>query len=174
MVQTYYSSPIGEIRVTVENGAVVRLEFVDNGQQIAQEAMERTATDVSLKGRDGQIAREASRQLEQYFRKERREFDLPLNPLGTDFQRKAWQVLRQIPYGETISYGEQARRMGSPKAARAVGGANHRNPLPLLIPCHRVVARHGIGGYGEGIGRKEYLLRLEGAEKASQDSHESQ
>ena len=87
--------------------------------------------------------------------------DLPLDLRGTAFQLEAWQVLRAIPFGTTITYGEQARRMGNPAAVRAVGGANGRNPVPILVPCHRVVASTGLGGFSGGIERKSRLLDLE-------------
>lgn len=163
MKQVFFSSPIGLVRIMVENGHVTHLEFTDEETQADGSYIAEAQACPCVDGEDERVAMEALRQLGQYFKGERRDFDLPLCPLGTDFQRRAWLVLRQIPYGETVSYGEQARRMGCPKGARAVGGANHCNPLPILIPCHRVVAVHGLGGYGEGIERKKYLLRLEGA-----------
>src|SRR5699024_5695398 len=98
-----------------------------------------------------------------YLAGERRDFDLPLAPQGTPFQRKVWSALADIPYGQTITYGELARRVGCPKGSRAVGQANHRNPLPILLPCHRVVGANGtLTGYGGGLELKEWLLRLEG------------
>ena len=104
----------------------------------------------------------AERQLAEYFRGDRREFDLPLEPEGTEFQLSVWQVLRTIPYGETISYGEQARRLGDAKKARAVGGANGKNPLSIVVPCHRVIGASGaLTGFGGGVDVKETLLRLE-------------
>lgn len=108
------------------------------------------------------LLREAARQLAEYFAGQRREFSLPLSPRGTAFQRQVWEALCTIPYGETRSYGEIARQIGSPKACRAVGMANHRNPLSIVIPCHRVVGAHGtLTGYGGGLAAKEFLLRLE-------------
>lgn len=135
MKQAFFSSPIGLVRIMVENGHVTHLEFTDEETQADGSYIAEAQACPCVDGEDERVAMEALRQLEQYFKGERRDFDLPLCPLGTDFQRKAWQVLRQIPYGETISYGEQARRMGCPKGARAVGGANHHNPLPILSPA---------------------------------------
>ena len=107
---------------------------------------------------------EARRQLLAYLAGELREFNLPLSPAGTQFQRQVWEELRKVPYGGTVSYGELARRVGRPKAARAVGQANHNNPIPIIIPCHRVVGSGGaLTGYAGGLEIKEKLLRLEGA-----------
>lgn len=104
----------------------------------------------------------AATQLDEYFAGYRRRFDLPLAPSGTAFQREAWQALCTIPYGDTITYGEQARRMGRPTAARAAGGANARNPLPIVVPCHRVVGTSGtLVGFAGGLDRKAWLLEHE-------------
>lgn len=106
----------------------------------------------------------ARRQLDDYFAGTRTEFDLPLHPQGTAFQRKVWTALRGIPYGTTITYGELARRVGQPSAARAVGAANGRNPLPIVIPCHRVIGSNGqLTGFYGGLHLKEGLLSLERA-----------
>lgn len=106
--------------------------------------------------------RAAMRQLDEYFEGRRRSFSLPLSPEGTPFQLAVWRALADIPYGETITYGELARRVGRPAAFRAVGQANGANPLPIVYPCHRVVAAGGLGGYGGGLDVKRRLLALEG------------
>lgn len=104
----------------------------------------------------------AKKQLSEYFEGQRREFDLRLAPAGTPFQRRVWKALRQIPYGETITYGELAGQVGSPRGYRAVGNANGRNPLVIVQPCHRVVASgNKLGGFSAGLSRKKYLLKLE-------------
>jgi methylated-DNA-[protein]-cysteine S-methyltransferase len=108
------------------------------------------------------VLKETATQLEEYFAGERTEFDLPMELDGTDFQREVWTELTRIPYGETISYGELARRVGRPNGPRAVGQANGRNPVPIIVPCHRVLASDGIGGYGGGLKVKRALLALEG------------
>lgn len=105
---------------------------------------------------------ETRRQLAEYFAGGRRAFDLPLSPRGTTFQRIVWAFLREVPYGETVSYGELARRINEPKACRAVGLANGRNPLSIVVPCHRVVGSNGrLAGYSGGLAKKEFLLGLE-------------
>jgi methylated-DNA-[protein]-cysteine S-methyltransferase len=106
--------------------------------------------------------RETIRQLEAYFAGELDRFDLVLAPVGTPFQQEVWSLLRTIPYGETVSYGEMARRLGRSKASRAVGGANGSNPIPIVIPCHRVVGADGsLTGFGGGLEIKRQLLALE-------------
>ena len=105
---------------------------------------------------------EACRQLEEYFAGTRKQFDLPLHLSGTDFQVQVLEELQKIPYGETTSYGDIAKRIGRPKAMRAVGAANGRNPIPIIIPCHRVIGSSGdLTGFGGGLDTKEALLRLE-------------
>jgi methylated-DNA-[protein]-cysteine S-methyltransferase len=108
---------------------------------------------------------EAARQLQAYFAGELIDFELPLDLRGTDFQRGCWSALASIPYGQTVSYGEQARRLGlGPAAARAVGAANGQNPLPIVLPCHRVIGANGsLTGFGGGLATKRFLLELEGA-----------
>jgi methylated-DNA-[protein]-cysteine S-methyltransferase len=110
------------------------------------------------------IAIEAARQLRAYFAGELREFDLPLDLHGTDFQRRVWRELQRIPYGETRSYSQIAAAIGAPQAVRAVGAANGANPIPIVVPCHRVIGAGGkLVGYGGGLPLKQRLLQLEGA-----------
>ncbi|HEY1827107.1 MAG TPA: methylated-DNA--[protein]-cysteine S-methyltransferase [Acidimicrobiales bacterium] len=108
------------------------------------------------------VLKEATTQLEEYFAGERQTFDLRMELDGTDFQRSVWKELSRIPYGTTISYGELARRVGRPNGPRAVGQANGRNPIAIIVPCHRVVASNGLGGYGGGLPLKRALLAMEG------------
>ncbi|MDA8290474.1 MAG: methylated-DNA--[protein]-cysteine S-methyltransferase [Actinomycetota bacterium] len=112
-------------------------------------------------GPDGGVLDEAARQLAEYFARERTSFDLPVRPAGTTFQLSVWDELTRIPYGSTVTYGELARRVGRPRGPRAVGQANGRNPVPIVVPCHRVVAANGIGGYSGGLDTKRLLLALE-------------
>ena len=112
--------------------------------------------------KDGKPFEEVAFQLDSYFASELQEFDLPLKLAGTEFQKIVWKMLAEIPYGETWSYGELARHIGRPKASRAVGAANGLNPIPVIIPCHRVIGSDGkLTGFGGGIKTKEYLLNLE-------------
>jgi methylated-DNA-[protein]-cysteine S-methyltransferase len=150
----YLESPVGTLLLAGDDNAVHRIEFPNDGKPIRPEAGWKESM-------TGPLA-EAVRQLREYFSGSRTDFDLPLAPEGTEFQRKVWNRLRDIPYGGTISYGELARRVGNPKASRAVGAANGCNPLPIVIPCHRVIGSNGkLTGFGGGLPTKEALLALE-------------
>ena len=121
--------------------------------------------DTLIHGASHPILVEAEKQLKEYFMKKRTAFDLPLETRGTEFQKQVWQQLKKIPYGTHITYGEQARRMGRPKAMRAVGAANGKNPISIIIPCHRVIGASGhLTGFGGGLGIKKQLLELEAQE----------
>lgn len=114
-------------------------------------------------GTETPLLKRGREELLEYFRGKRRDFDLPLAPKGTLFQQKVWSELAKIPYGTVTTYGELAIRVGSPRACRAVGQANHSNPLPIFLPCHRVVGKKGaLTGYAGGVELKQWLLRLEG------------
>ncbi len=114
------------------------------------------------KNKNLEIILKAEKQLSEYFSKQRKNFDLDLALYGTEFQKTAWAELRKIPYGQTISYGEQAKRMGDKNKARAVGMANGQNPISIIIPCHRVIGANGsLTGFGGGLDKKEFLLNLE-------------
>ena len=155
---TFVESPVGRLLLAGDEGHLHLLSFSGKDRERAPEPEWRE---------DRKPFAEVARQLRAYFAGERREFDLALRPSGTPFQLKAWRALREIPYGETISYGELARRIGNPKASRAVGLANGSNPIAIIIPCHRVIGSNGkLTGYGGGLGIKERLLGLEGAELA--------
>ena len=142
----HLESPIGPLTLTEEDGALIRLDFGKQGQAWPETT----------------LLAEAKKQLEQYFSGTLRSFTLPLRPEGTPFQQKVWAALLQIPWGETRTYGQVAAMIGQPKACRAVGMANHRNPLSILVPCHRVVGADGsLTGYGGGLEAKQFLLELE-------------
>ncbi len=150
------ASPIGPLTIVAEGGAVAAL-YMD---------AQRHAPDPAAFGLPGEGGDEpfatAARQLDAYFAGQLTEFDLPLALAGTDFQRQVWAGLRGIPYGQTVSYGELADRLGRPAASRAVGLANGRNPVAIVVPCHRVIGSDGsMTGYGGGLDRKRFLLALE-------------
>jgi methylated-DNA-[protein]-cysteine S-methyltransferase len=152
---TSIESPVGRLTMTASAGLIDGL-FMD-AQRHAPAQDPRWVRDESPFG-------ELIAQLDQYFAGSAVEFDVPLSLSGTDFQRRVWTELRGIPHGETISYGELARRLGSPGASRAVGLANGRNPIAIVIPCHRVIGANGrLTGYGGGLERKAWLLRHEAA-----------
>ncbi|HEY2842762.1 MAG TPA: methylated-DNA--[protein]-cysteine S-methyltransferase [Bryobacteraceae bacterium] len=154
MKYCYTDSPIGPLLIAGDGEAIQLIAFPKNGKPRRPEAGWAPST-------SGPLA-ETMRQLREYFGGKRTEFDLPLALKGTEFQRKVWRKLQEIPYGETISYGELARRVGNPKASRAVGSANGKNQIPIVIPCHRVIAGDGgLGGFGGGLSVKEKLLALE-------------
>lgn len=141
-------SPLGTVEIEGESGAITAIRFVEGTP---------TSTEDPLLA-------EAVAQLDAYFHGRRDRFELPLAPRGTEFQRRVWSELARIPFGTTISYGELARRVGDPKASRAVGAANGRNPIAIVIPCHRVIGADGtLTGYAGGLTIKEALLRGEGA-----------
>jgi methylated-DNA-[protein]-cysteine S-methyltransferase len=157
-------SPVGPLFAAVDGaGALVRLTFLDAPGDEAAELDRLAAADGDPPRRSPERCRAVAAQLAEYFAGRRREFELPLAPRGTDFQRAVWSELVRVPYGSTISYGELAGRVGRARASRAVGGANNRNPLPIVVPCHRVIGADGsLTGYGGGLDRKRALLALEG------------
>jgi methylated-DNA-[protein]-cysteine S-methyltransferase len=152
---TVMESPVGDLRIVEHNGAITQIEF----------APFRDADGRPRGGRDDDhpLLVEARAQLRAYFDRDLKEFDLPLAPVGSDFQQRVWEQLRLIGFGETASYGQIAGRLGMTNAAsRAVGLANGRNPIPIVIPCHRVIGADGtLTGYAGGLERKQLLLELE-------------
>jgi len=150
----FQQTPIGKIGISEENGFITNLFFETD---IIPQNVEIIETE---------LIKEAFQQLENYFSGELKEFSLPLVTCGTDFMLKTWQALRDIPYGETASYKDIAIKIGNSKAVRAVGMANNRNPIPIFIPCHRVIGANGkMVGYGGGLEIKEKLLILEALAK---------
>lgn len=160
-------SPLGPLTVVCSDLGVCLIEFGSIKQSL---------TNINLWMKKNLIKSELSfnqeevqpviTQLEQYFNGERTEFDLPIDLVGTKFQKLVWEQLRKIDFGETKTYKEIAREIGAPKAVRAIGGANNRNPLPIIIPCHRVIGSNGaLVGYGGGVDKKEILLEIEGSIK---------
>ncbi|MGI6031550.1 MAG: methylated-DNA--[protein]-cysteine S-methyltransferase [Eubacteriales bacterium] len=145
----YWDGPLGRMGMKAENGALTGLWLGEK------------AGNPSWQWQQTPLLRETCRQLEEYFAGQRRVFQLPLAPRGTEFQKRVWQALGRIPYGQVRTYGQVAAEVGCPKGPRAVGQANHCNPIIVVIPCHRVVATNGLGGYGGGLEVKKALLRLE-------------
>lgn len=153
--------PVGPLLLVDEDGQLGTLHFDSDGQSSSLLQEQR---------RDTPLLRETRAQLGAYLDGRLRNFDLPLAPAGTPFQQRVWNALCDIPYGETISYAELARRVESPRGYRAVGSANGSNPIALIIPCHRVIASDGtLGGYGGGLDRKRWLLALEGVPDKQQE-----
>ncbi len=141
-----YEFPCGNLKIGYTNNVICHVLF----------------TKEKAGGTPSALSELAASQLQEYFAGKRKGFDLPLQPQGTEFQRKVWAALLEIPYGETRSYKDIAERAGSPKGFRAVGQANHNNPIAVIIPCHRVVSADGsLGGYGGGLDIKAFLLNLE-------------
>lgn len=151
MISAVHESPVGPLTLVSNGAALTAILFENPRYPMAEQP----------RGEDA-IVRAVRRQLDQYFAGKLRTFDVPLAPQGTAFQQSVWQALLAIPYGHTRSYGEQARAIGKPAAVRAVGLANGRNPISIIIPCHRVIGANGsLTGYGGGIERKQRLLDLE-------------
>ncbi|TQM13063.1 methylated-DNA-[protein]-cysteine S-methyltransferase [Pseudoxanthomonas sp. 3HH-4] len=151
----YLDSPVGTLTLAATDDGLHAIEFPRNRHPASRAGWT-----------EGQhpVLDLAARQLDEYFAATRLAFDLPLAPRGTDFQRTVWLALAGIAYGETVSYAQLAQRVGKPTAMRAVGAANGRNPLPIVLPCHRVIGADGsLTGFGGGLPTKQFLLELEGA-----------
>ena len=151
----YYQSPIGLIRMGESGGFLTRADFVEQSPESEHSQSECISNSSTF-------LKDACRQLDDYFEGRRQNFDMALKPHGTDFQRSAWESLLRIPYGETRSYLQQAESIRNPRAIRAIGQANSRNPIPIIIPCHRVIGKNGsMTGNAGGLARKTRLLVLE-------------
>jgi methylated-DNA-[protein]-cysteine S-methyltransferase len=146
------ATPLGVLQVVAAAGALREVGFLGSSDPSPPSAWRR----------GGALVEEASFQLSEYFAGRRQQFELPVSPVGTAFDRLVWKRLCQVPFGTTVTYGELGRRIGRPQAARAVGGSNHRNPIAIVIPCHRVIGRDGsLVGYASGLELKQSLLDLE-------------
>jgi methylated-DNA-[protein]-cysteine S-methyltransferase len=160
-VHAVVESPVGPLTLVMADGALAGL-YMQTQHMPPPEIFGEEMADT------GGLFAEPAGQLRDYFAGRRTEFDLPLVLVGTPFQRRVWAELQEIPYGETISYGELAQRIGRPTAARAVGLANGRNPISIIVPCHRVIGADGsLTGYGGGMERKQHLLAFERNTKAA-------
>ena len=150
---TIFNSPIGDLLAVGDGESLSRLHMLGSRKRVALNPVWQ---------RDDDALDDVRTQLDEYFAGGRREFDLQLDMIGNPFELRVWDALCEIPYGETISYGELAKRVGNPKASRAVGAANGQNPIPIVIPCHRVIGANGkLTGFGGGLPTKEALLALE-------------
>ena len=144
-----YESPVGALTILAEKKGIRAIKFGKDEE-------------VKSTGKANEMTRWAVKELEEYFKGKRKEFTVPCRPEGTDFQKRVWEALTRIPYGETRTYKEIAAEAGNPGASRAVGMANNKNPVPIIIPCHRVIGSDGkLTGYAGGLGVKEFLLNLE-------------
>lgn len=153
----FIESPIGPLRLAADEDGLCLIEFPP------PRPLNPAHGEIWTEGRHP-LLDVAALQLADYFAGRLQTFDLPLSPRGTEFQRKVWRELSRIPYGTTINYGQLAQRVGDAKASRAVGAANGRNPLPIVVPCHRVIGANGsLTGFAGGLPTKQFLLRLEGA-----------
>lgn len=163
----FYKSPVGMLRLKAEGGYLTELIVARDAAQMEGCGLVGERAVPMASGMDGMecadpVLWETVRQLDEYFAGKRREFSIPIKTHGTDFQERVWKALRAIPYGETRTYGQIAAQVGNPKASRAVGGANHNNPILILTPCHRVIGADGsLTGFGGGLRVKEALLALE-------------
>lgn len=157
-----WASPFGDLLLAVSERGVVAIQWRVEGAPDPFEQL--LPSGRTGKGQLGDLIRSVKRQLEEYFRRDRTVFELPLDLRGTPFQQRAWSALLTIPYGETMSYQDQAIRLGSARWARAVGAANRSNPIAIVVPCHRVIGKGGeLTGYAAGLDLKRRLLELEAA-----------
>jgi methylated-DNA-[protein]-cysteine S-methyltransferase len=158
----YHSTQIGEIILGSFHNKLCLLDFTEGKVRGIVEDRIGRALNAELLEQDDEVLRAASRQLDEYLKGQRREFDVPVLMVGTDFQERVWNVLMRIPYGATSTYGQVAANIGSPRAARAVGSACGANPIGIIVPCHRVIGSDGdLVGYGGGLALKRRLLTLE-------------
>ena len=165
---TQIDSPAGRLLLAASSRGLAKLEFVDGRVQLGDRWFLQVRREESAEKLHPYVA-----ELEEYFAGNRREFSLPLDLRGTEFQLRCWNALLTIPYGEVRSYGQLARAVGCPRGYRAVGMANHDNPIAIVVPCHRVIASDGtLGGYGGGLELKRRLLELEGARWSARGSQQ--
>ena len=159
--QRLLRTPVGVLRVTASERGVTAIERVSRASVVSRAKVSGRA---KVSPRAARHADTAVRQLREYFAGTRRKFTVPLHLDGTEFQQQAWAAMCGIRYGDTLSYAQQAKAIGKPKAVRAIGSANGANPVPIIVPCHRVIASDGsLGGYALGLTMKRYLLALETA-----------
>lgn len=158
MNRDIYVSPIGELAIFSNGRALTKIELVNNNFA----ACRAKTTETECEFCSDEITKSAIRQLAAYFDGKLKEFDLPVELCGKGFCLSVWENIKKIPYGKTITYGELAALSGSPKAYRSAGSCTGKNPIPIVVPCHRVVAHNGYGGFALGIETKKFLLKIEG------------
>ena len=147
MKSLVFNSPVGNLHIRSDKESIIEVSFTEKKPYCND---------------DCDVLRKCTNELGQYFAGKLKEFTVPIKLVGTDFRKKCWEALCTIPYGETISYKELASKVGNPKACRAVGGANHHNPIVVIVPCHRVIGSGGsLTGFGGGLDKKRFLLELE-------------
>lgn len=150
-MNSFLDTPLGWLQLSATENALQAITFQEDKP-------------TKTKDTENRVIIKAENELQEYFNGDRTTFSVPINPEGTDFQKSVWQLLREIPYGKATTYGELAQKLGDPQKVRAVANANGQNPIPIIIPCHRVIGANGnLVGYSGGIERKEFLLKLEGA-----------
>lgn len=153
MSSTYHNflkTPVGWLAITTSETALQKIDFL------------KTKPRQSASTKQPSILKKTTKQLEEFFQGQRKVFDLDLDLKGTDFQKKVWKALMKVPFGKTLSYKDIAKKVGNDKASRAIGMANNKNPIPLVIPCHRILGSNGkLVGYAPGVDKKEWLLNLE-------------
>jgi methylated-DNA-[protein]-cysteine S-methyltransferase len=154
-----FKTPIGQLKIAADDEGLRYVMFEKNKYE---------APDENTWRRDAKLLANAREQLQAYFSGDLKTFDIALSPQGTDFQKQVWQTLAKIPFGKTWSYADVAKKVDSPKAVRAIGAANGRNPIPIILPCHRVIGSNGtLTGYAGGLPIKQWLLEHEGIGQAS-------
>ena len=167
----YIETKLGKIGIVEENSKIIKIIIInknknENGKNTKNKDKGSNSANSDYQEKDTKLLLEAKKQLEEYFEGKRKVFDLPLKQEGTEFQKKVWEALEKIPYGETRTYKEVAKMVGNEKASRAIGLANNKNNIPIIVPCHRVIGSDGkLVGYALGLDMKRYLLDLESKNK---------
>lgn len=158
----YIETKLGKIGIVEEDSKIVKVIIVNENNKKSKDKEDSKNDYENYQEKDTELLLEAKKELEEYFEGKRKEFDLPLEQEGTEFQKRVWNALKKIPYGETRTYKEVAKIVGNEKASRAVGMANNKNNIPIIVPCHRVIGSNGkLVGYALGLDMKKYLLDLE-------------
>jgi methylated-DNA-[protein]-cysteine S-methyltransferase len=153
------TSPVGILTLVTDNKSLTQIGWENSGSVPVQR-------DPAYEDENHPLLLQAAEELNEYFAGKRQSFSIDVDPEGTEFQKKVWKALLTIPFGKTKTYGEVAAAIGNPDAVRAVGGAANKNPVPVIIPCHRVIGADGkLVGFGGGLNRKEYLLEIEGKKR---------